>query len=283
MIKAFSFILLSFLCANQVANAQELRGSSHDAFIFEDHESHRTLSRTCPSRVSATYQRNPGVTPCTKNSDCAGWMQDGDGCCLYPYCICGAKNTGASSTVSCLADSVQRSEPPSSPLPAINIPTRPTSKRPTVMPTTRTLTMRPTTRPTMRQTARPTMRPTTRPTMRQTARPTMRQTARPTMRPTVRPILRTSPPVNRNDPPSPAVIDITPQSRRTLSPTKTRTCPSDVSSFYQSITGASVIIPCTKNADCAGWTQDGPGCCLHPFCICGARNTGSSSVTCLSF
>lgn len=276
MIKAFSFLLLSFLCANQVANAQELRGSSNDVFNFEDHDSHRILSTTCPSRVSAAYQRNPGVIPCTKNSDCAGWNQNGDGCCLYPYCICGDKIAGASSSsVSCLADSVQRSEPPSSPLPAINVPTRAATKRPTVMPTTRRLTMRPTTRPAMRPTTRPAMRPTT--------RPTMRQTTRPTMRPTVRPILRTSSPLDRNDPPSPAVIDITPQSRRTPPPTKTRTCPSDVSSFYQSITGASVIIPCTKNADCAGWTQDGPGCCLHPFCICGARNTGSSSVTCLSF
>ena len=57
------------------------------------------------------------------------------------------------------------------------------------------------------------------------------------------------------------------------------------SSFYQSLTGASTIIPCKQNSDCVNWKQDGDGCCLHPYCICGAisATVGSSAVTCLTF
>ena len=63
-----------------------------------------------------------------------------------------------------------------------------------------------------------------------------------------------------------------------------KTC--DAPTFYQSLHGGGAfIIPCTQDADCAGWAQDGPGCCLHPFCICGAKaaTAGSPSVSCLNF
>lgn len=58
---------------------------------------------TCASSISYLYKEAELVTHCNKNSDCAGWTEDGPGCCLYPHCICGPKNVGGSATVSCLA------------------------------------------------------------------------------------------------------------------------------------------------------------------------------------
>jgi hypothetical protein len=94
--------------------AQKLRGGGAADVLIMEEDDHCTLTSTCPSRVSASYQQGNNVIPCTQNSDCSGWSQDAPGCCLYPYCICGADIPGATSVV-CLADSgTSRSEPPSS-------------------------------------------------------------------------------------------------------------------------------------------------------------------------
>lgn len=59
---------------------------------------------TCPSPLSASYQEMKGdlIMPCTKNTDCMGFLStDGPPCCLHPYCICGDAAPG-SGQVKCL-------------------------------------------------------------------------------------------------------------------------------------------------------------------------------------
>jgi hypothetical protein len=284
--KAFCFFLLVQCLTSSPSTttmAQKLRGGgAADLLITE--EDHRTLTSTCPSRVSASYQQGNNVIPCTQNSDCSGWSQDAPGCCLYPYCICGADIPGATSVV-CLADSgTTRPEPPSSPLPLVYIGPTP---RPAARPSA--LHLNPTAKPTARSTPKKhtsgsTVQPTSKPKPKMpTFKPTTKRTPSPLRKSTPAPALQ----VNRNELPSFATIDFTPtppQNRPAPAPTvvkTTKTCPSSVSSIYQGITGDSTIIPCKQNSDCAGWTQDGSGCCLYPYCICGANIPGASSVTCL--
>lgn len=113
------------------------------------------------------------------------------------------------------------------------------------------------------------------------------------VRPTPRPVRTTSKPVVPMLPTGRPVVSPKPTTKGnflTLPPAvggsgsqSGKTCRN--SSFYQSLTGASTIIPCKQNSDCANWKQDGDGCCLHPYCICGAISAteGSSAVTCLTF
>jgi hypothetical protein len=62
--------------------------------------------------------------------------------------------------------------------------------------------------------------------------------------------------------------------------TFTPTCVSSISYLYKE---AELVTHCSQNSDCAGWTQDGPGCCLYPYCICGPMDVGSASVSCLAY
>lgn len=67
-------------------------------------------AKTCPSSVSDFYQQQAGSSPyivaCRTNYDCRNFKQDikpgSKPCCLYPYCLCGSDNPGATSSVSCL-------------------------------------------------------------------------------------------------------------------------------------------------------------------------------------
>jgi hypothetical protein len=207
--KAFCFFLLVQCLTSSPSTttmAQKLRGGgAADLLITE--EDHRTLTSTCPSRVSASYQQGNNVIPCTQNSDCSGWSQDAPGCCLYPYCICGADIPGATSVV-CLADSgTTRPEPPSSPLPLVYIGPTP---RPAARPSA--LHLNPTAKPTARSTPKKhtsgsTVQPTSKPKPKMpTFKPTTKRTPSPLRKSTPAPALQ----VNRNELPSFATIDITP-------------------------------------------------------------------------
>ena len=246
-----SLLLIHFISTSPSTFAQ-LRGVTPQPVQAPTHEATinttralATTQKRCPSTVSANYQQQKSdglVIPCTKDSDCAGWIQDGPGCCLHPYCLCGPKTAGVGSpSITCLNDAGTRAETvsPAATLPVIVI----------------TTTRSPIT------TARPIPKPPSS-TVRVTPQP-VRVTPNPVQVPTRRPTVKT-----------------------TQLPTKNlKKCPSTVSTYYQTQKSDGLIIPCTKNSDCAGWTQDGSGCCLHPYCLCGARTaaSGSAAVTCLSF
>lgn len=253
----FAYLLLTHLISTSPSAFAQLRGATPQpvqALIRETTvNATRALATTqkkCPSTFSANYQQQQSdglVIHCIKDSDCAGWVQDGPGCCLYPYCLCGPKTAGVGSpSISCLNDAGTRAETDS-----------PAATRPAIVITT----------PAPHATARPIPKPPSS-TVRVTSKPVpvtprpVPVTPKPSRLPTHKPTVKT-----------------------TKSPTKIqKTCPSTVSAYYQTQRSDGLIIPCTKNSDCAGWTQDGSGCCLHPYCLCGAKTaaSGSAAVTCLS-
>ena len=191
------------------------------------------------------------------------------------------------------------------PKPVVRTTPQPTRATPKPVGVTSRPVVKVTSRPTLKPTTRPTLKPTIRPTLRPTVKPIIRPTLKPTIRPTIvspRPVVRlTTKPVQpvRLTPQPTRVTPkpVRPPTRRPTSkgniltfppvtlgngPDAVNTCPTRISSYYQSIAG-STVIPCKKNADCVNWTQDGAGCCLHPYCICGARTTGAVSVKCLTY
>jgi hypothetical protein len=120
--------------------------------------------------------------------------------------------------------------------------------------------------------------------------PTEFRTANPSESPTAAPIdsLSPAPSVSTSMSPTDSTADSAVLREDSVPVSTTvvaaKTC--DASTFYQSLQGGGgIVIPCTQDSDCAGWTQDGPGCCLHPYCICGAKGAavGSASVSCLNF
>lgn len=67
-----------------------------------------TSSRTCPSSVSASYQKfanGRDVIACDSSSDCENFASvDGPGCCLYPQCICGTVAAGSAGNIGCTSN-----------------------------------------------------------------------------------------------------------------------------------------------------------------------------------
>merc|ERR1712137_934620 len=85
-------------------------GTPPDRTGIDDDDGTVPISPTAPPRMCAAsgepnpFSNVPGIRTCQANSDCDGYENfDGATCCLFPQCICGSRNPGASD-VMCVED-----------------------------------------------------------------------------------------------------------------------------------------------------------------------------------